>query len=62
LDFHHIDPSNKIDTVAKLNTHSSMEATWEEVEKCICLCSNCHREFHYFKKEQNISIEEYLNN
>lgn len=62
LDFHHINPDNKIDTVARLSTHSSKKAAWEEIKKCICLCANCHREFHYLEKEQNITLKEYLNN
>lgn len=60
LDFHHIDPSTKIDTVARLSAYSSIEAAIKEIKKCICLCANCHREFHWFEKENNISIEEYL--
>jgi len=33
----------------------------KEIEKCILLCSNCHREFHYFEKVNKITIQEYLN-
>lgn len=25
----------------------SLKATIEEVEKCVCLCRNCHAEFHF---------------
>ena len=32
-----------------------------EIEKCIVLCSNCHRDFHYLEKKDGISIEEYVN-
>ena len=43
LEFHHIDPSKKKFGVKSGNTHS-----WDilkiEVDKCILLCSNCHRE------------------
>jgi predicted HNH restriction endonuclease len=31
-----------------------------ELKKCICLCSNCHREFHHFAKTKGITLEEYL--
>lgn len=33
----------------------------KEIDKCICLCANCHREFHYLEKQYGITIEEYLN-
>lgn len=61
LDFHHIDPKMKVDTIAKLSTHSSTEAMYNEINKCICLCANCHREFHWLQKENNITIKDYLN-
>jgi len=42
LEFHHLDPTKK----------ESMRRTWswprfkKEIDKCILLCSNCHREEH----------------
>lgn len=45
LDFHHIDPTTKDFTISDLRTYS-----WEkikiELDKCICLCKNCHAELH----------------
>lgn len=61
LDFHHIDPTAKINTVAQLSTHSNMETAYKEIDKCICLCANCHREFHWLEKEKNFTLENYLN-
>lgn len=61
LDFHHIDPSIKDNTVARLTSSSSThEKILREIDKCVVLCANCHREFHYLEKEKNITIEEYL--
>ena len=60
LDYHHLDPSQKTERIAKLMIRSSLDITLNEIQKCILLCSNCHREFHYFEKENGITIEEYL--
>ena len=60
LDFHHVDPSTKINSVAHLSCHSNAQAALSEAKKCICLCANCHREFHYLEKEEGITLEEYL--
>lgn len=61
LDYHHIDPSIKENTVARLVSNSyGMDKVLAEIDKCILLCANCHREFHYFNKEKNISLEDYL--
>lgn len=59
LDFHHIDPSQKNNTINNLRT-CSLETLQKEIEKCIVLCSNCHREFHHFEFEQNITLRDYL--
>lgn len=62
LDFHHLDPSIKEETIARMLSNSaSQEKIKEEIQKCICLCSNCHREFHYLQNQNNnFSIQEYL--
>jgi len=48
LDFHHQDRNSKEFEVSNLiyNTYS-LEKIMREVEKCIILCSNCHRKLHY---------------
>lgn len=38
-----------------------MDKVLEEIEKCIVLCANCHREFHYLENKEHITIQEYLN-
>lgn len=48
LDFHHLDPNKKelsITAIAR-NTYS-IKRIMEEINKCIVLCSNCHRKLHY---------------
>ena len=60
LDFHHINPEEKDNTIAHMIKFSSIEKLIEEVNKCKLLCANCHREFHYLEKENNITLQEYL--
>ena len=47
LDFHHLDPNEKDPSWASMKTRS-FESIQEEIDKCILLCSNCHREEHYY--------------
>lgn len=60
LDCHHLDPNTKTFEVARLSKAASENTVQKELAKCIVLCSNCHREFHYFEREKHITIEEYL--
>ena len=46
LEFHHLDPSQKDFGISKKGYTRSWEKVKEEVEKCILLCANCHREAH----------------
>lgn len=47
LDFHHVDPSTKEGMVTEMiNSLRGFDRIKEEMEKCIILCSNCHRKVH----------------
>ena len=61
LEYHHADASTKIDTVSRLATHYNLIDAKNEMEKCILLCANCHREFHYLERTQNMTLEDFLN-
>lgn len=45
LEFHHLDPSIK-DTEVSRARYWSDGRYQSEVDKCICLCCNCHRKLH----------------
>jgi hypothetical protein len=51
LEFHHLDSNNKEFNISQL-AHStySIETILKEIDKCIVLCSNCHRKLHYEEK------------
>ena len=50
LDFHHKDPQQKDLAVSMcINNGWSRDKILKEIEKCIVICSNCHRKLHYNK-------------
>lgn len=59
LSFHHINPSEKEFTIGKVRK-SSLSKIEQEINKCICLCLNCHHEFHYLNNAIGITLDEYL--
>ena len=60
LDFHHKDRNEKENALSVLLKDSRYKQFFEELEKCILLCSNCHREFHFLENTQNLTIEKYV--
>lgn len=62
LDFHHKDPSIKDANIARMTSNKNrLEDIQKEIDKCVVLCSNCHREFHHLEFTQGLTIDEYLN-
>lgn len=63
IQFHHIDPSKKRFHVTLYGTRSQ-RSILNEAKKCVCLCSNCHDEFHWFYGKSPVdpdgSLREYL--
>ena len=45
LEFHHLSPEHKDPKFARLKT-AAWETLRKEIDKCVLLCSNCHREVH----------------
>lgn len=46
FDFHHLDKSKKDFTLSSCLT-LSWDKIKKELDKCIMICANCHRELHY---------------
>ena len=46
LEFHHCNPAEKDFTIANVKSYSFNETIIKELDKCILVCSNCHREIH----------------
>ena len=59
LDFHHKNPDQKEFSISKKAT-IKLENLMPEIKKCIILCSNCHREFHYLNEHFGLKLDDYL--
>lgn len=46
LEFHHLDPNEKDFSISNLKKYKFSKIVISELDKCILLCSNCHRELH----------------
>ena len=46
LEFHHIDPNEKDFNISKIKSYVFSDIVKKELDKCILLCSNCHKEEH----------------
>ncbi len=44
LDLHHLDPKNKSFAIGDKGYTRSWKKAEEELNKCILVCANCHRE------------------
>jgi len=52
LEFHHLDPNEKDFNPSLLKKYKFDERIKEELDKCILVCANCHREIHYEIKQK----------
>ena len=46
LEFHHLDPSKKDFSIGQDGITRSFDKIKMELDKCILVCANCHREEH----------------
>lgn len=53
-DFHHEDPSVKEFTISGIANTKWNDKIEQELDKCILLCSNCHRRRHFKINEKEL--------
>jgi hypothetical protein len=56
LTFHHVNPNTKDCDWSKLRKRN-WKAICAELDKCICVCHNCHYDIHYSNNEYDNMIE-----
>lgn len=56
LEFHHVceKGEKEFDIGNALRIGYSIKRIFEEIEKCIVLCANCHKKLHYDERNNNI--------
>lgn len=59
LEFHHVDPTTKSFLINGTRlANKRMDELVQEVDKCILLCANCHRERHFAERMEIWSEQE----
>lgn len=58
LEFHHLDETQKDFGISDRNVPTDWESIKNELDKCILVCSNCHREIHAGYREVSDKINE----
>lgn len=46
LEFHHLDPNEKDFNLSNLKNYKFDDVIKKELDKCVLVCANCHREIH----------------
>lgn len=53
LEFHHLDPGEKDFAISYKGYCRAWETVKKELDKCIMVCSNCHKEIHFEENLKN---------
>lgn len=60
IDYHHVDPTEKEFELGDVGKHKwSDKRIINEINKCVCLCSNHHRTLHYYGFSLDELIQKY---
>lgn len=46
LEFHHLNPEEKDFSIGAKGYTRNLDVVKRELDKCICVCSNCYKEIH----------------
>lgn len=67
MEAHHIDPSGKDFAISEkvFISDAQKQKCIEEFNKCVILCCNCHREYHYLSRQaalegNTLTTEQYI--
>ena len=55
LEFHHLDPNEKDFSISSSGNTRAWELIKKELDKCIMVCANCHREIHEEERNKKAS-------
>ena len=61
LDFHHVDPVTKSFGISSGGFSRSWNSIYLEIQKCILVCANCHREIELGLRDQQEIDDVYKN-
>ena len=56
MDWHHKDPSSKTGSISHIVAKNNLTRVIDEIDKCVCLCSNCHRKLHFYERLDTTEI------
>ncbi len=56
-EFHHVDPSIKLDRVSALLSKNDWDLVLVELKKCLMLCATCHRVVHERLRRPDLVLE-----
>jgi len=59
LEFHHLDKNTKDEKPSYIILRRSWEKVKKELDKCILVCANCHREIHAEENPLNLDLRIY---
>lgn len=59
LEFHHKDPQQKDFQLSVKTKNNLTDEIKKELDKCVLLCSNCHKEIHALIRGQKIKYKRY---
>ena len=60
LEFHHVVSKDKEFVMGDLLSNFKIKEFFYELEKCIPLCSNCHKELHYLENQKQLNYQDFI--